>query len=146
MTQPNRIIWDEALSTGDANLDNQHKALIGIFNDLANTIESGADRDNITKILLALKHYAGWHFACEEKCMEKYRCPVAGRNREAHVFFVQRLENYEREFNSAGDLIEFALRAHNDLARWIYIHILEVDATLYHSIHSTPVPKDDIEQ
>ena len=142
MTQPDKIRWDEALSTGDDNLDSQHKVLLGIFNDLANIIETGANRDNIEKILLALKHYARWHFTCEEDCMEKYHCPVADVNKKGHAFFVQRLESYEQDFYHAKDITEFALHVHNDLARWIYVHILEVDAKLYHSIHATPVPKD----
>ncbi len=140
--RPNKIAWDEALSTGDDNLDNQHKVLIGIFNDLANIIESGADKDNVSKILLALKYYAGWHFACEEDCMEKYQCPAAGGNKRGHTFFIQRLEHYEQEFYGAGNMTEFALQVHNDLARWIYIHILEIDTHLYHSIHPTSFPKD----
>ena len=127
---------------GESSLDNQHKVLIAIFNDLAGMIESSPSRDSVAKILLALKHYAEWHFSCEEDCMEKYSCPIAGNNKKAHAIFTQRLENYEREFASAGSVREFALHVHNDLARWIYVHILEVDTKLYHSIHSTPFPKD----
>ncbi|HEY9151632.1 MAG TPA: hypothetical protein VIN60_02010, partial [Anaerolineales bacterium] len=78
---------------------------------------------------------------CEEDCMEKYQCPVAVHNKEAHAFFKRRLENYEDEFESAENVTEFAFQVHDDLARWIYVHILEVDAALYHSIHSTNFPK-----
>jgi len=141
MTQPTKFAWDDALSTGDPRLDSQHKVLIGIFNDLANIIESGANKASVTKILLALKHYAGRHFTCEEDCMDKYQCPVADINKKAHAYFEQRLQNYEKEIETANNTAEFALQMNDDLARWIYNHILDVDATLYHSIHTTNVPK-----
>lgn len=139
MTQPTKFTWDDALSTGDPRLDSQHKVLIDIFNDLADIIESGADKASVAKILLALKHYAGRHFNREEDCMDKYQCPMIAINKKAHAYFEQRLQNYEQELETVENMAEFALQVHENPARWIYNHILEVDATLYHSIYSTNI-------
>ncbi len=73
--------------------------------------------------------------------MDKYQCPVADINKKAHAYFELKLQDYEKEIESTENMVEFALQLHNDLARWIYNHILDVDATLYHSIYSTNVPK-----
>ena len=104
MTRSTKLTWDDAFSTGDPRLDSQHKVLIDIFNDLADLIESGADKASVGKILLALKHYAGWHFSCEEDCMDKYQCPVAEINKKAHFYFQQRLQNYEQELENAENV------------------------------------------
>ncbi len=142
MPTPTKISWDDALSTGDEQLDEQHKILLSIFNDLATSIENGAQKDDIARTLTALKNYANWHFACEEDCMDKYQCPASKINKKAHAIFLQKTEEYEGEFQNAENFMEFALQVHDDLTRWIYTHILEVDASLYHSIHSTRLPKD----
>ncbi len=141
MPKLNRISWDNALSTGDTSLDDQHRVLIDTFNELADAIEGGANKDNIGKILSVMKFYASWHFSREEDCMEKYHCPVADKNVKAHAIFTKNFINYEQEFNQLQNVTELATRMHTDLADWIYNHILAVDAKLYHCIHPTSATK-----
>ncbi len=140
MQRLNRIVWDNALSTGDPGIDDQHRVLINTFNELADAVEGGADKDNIGNIISALKFYASWHFAREEECMGKYHCPVADKNKKAHAVFVQNFERYEKEFAALDQVADLAFDMYTDLADWIYNHILAVDSKLYHCIHPTPGP------
>jgi hemerythrin len=131
MPAPQKIFWDEKLRTGDPNLDNQHKALFGMFNQLADTIENGADKEYVGNILNTLDFYSEWHFSHEENCMEKHRCLVAGKNKAAHAQFKEKIKRYQREFeNGAEDLEDFALRLHGEIAEWFRGHILAVDTRL----------------
>ncbi len=140
MQKLHRMRWDNALSTGDKGLDDQHKMLIDTFNELADVIEDGSSKDKIGKIISMLKFYANWHFLREEDCMEKYHCPVAGKNKKAHAVFLKNLERYEKEFEKLDRVMDLAMEMHTDLADWIYNHILALDSKLYHSIHPTTDP------
>jgi hemerythrin len=138
MYKPRKLAWDDALTTGDVEIDAQHKFLIDTFNDLGDAIQNGAGMGSINKILGVLKFYSGWHFGKEEDCMEQYRCPVAEINKKAHMVFIEKSINYQREYELSGDSDELALKIHSELSDWIVNHILAVDGKLYPCIHNKP--------
>jgi hemerythrin len=139
MSTPRRIFWDEALSTGEMEMDAQHRYLIDIFNDLGTAIEEGYSREDIQKVLKILKFYAGWHFNKEEECMTRFRCPAGAQNKAAHAAFILKLDQYEAEFERTPDAsTDLALKIHAELLDWIEKHILVVDSQLYACIHPKP--------
>ena len=141
MYNPRKLIWDDSLTTGDMEIDTQHKFLIETFNNLGDAIQNGSAKDQITKILSALRNYADWHFAKEETCMESYHCPAAMLNKVAHEVFIEKTAKYQREYELSGSSAKLALHIHTELSDWIINHILAVDGQLYQSIHNKPKPK-----
>lgn len=140
MYNPRRLIWDDALTTGDMEIDTQHKFLIDTFNELGDAIQHGSGKDNIAKILGVLRNYADWHFVKEENCMESYHCPAAKINKIAHEVFIEKTSRYQKEYESLGDSTELALHIHAELSDWIVNHIIAVDGQLYPCIHHKPKP------
>ena len=140
MYNPRKLAWDDALTTGDVELDTQHKFLIDTFNDLGDAIQHGAGMGSIDKILGMLRYYADWHFGKEEDCMEHYRCPVAGINQTAHAVFIEKSGRYQKEYELSGSSNELALKIHTELSDWIVNHILAIDGMLYSCIHNKPKP------
>jgi len=140
MYNPRKLAWDEALTTGDMEIDNQHKFLIDTFNDLGDAIQHGSGMGSISKILGVLRHYADWHFAKEEDCMESYHCPAAQVNKIAHEVFIEKTSRYQKEYELSGSSNELALHIHTELSDWIVNHILAVDGQLYACIHNKPKP------
>lgn len=140
MYTPKILEWDEALSTGDSSVDEQHKYLVETLNSLGTAILDGHGTEAIARILGRMRFYAGWHFDREEECFEKYQCPAAEMNKNAHAAFVEKFDRYHKRFHDAGGSNDMALKIHQEISDWIVNHILRVDGELYPCIHHRPKP------
>ena len=137
---PKSLQWDDTLSTGDEELDSQHKFLIETLNNLGEAINEGHGMDMISRILGRLRFYAGWHFGLEEECFEVYHCPAAEKNKKAHAVFIEKFEDYSQKYIKAGGSNEMALKIHEEITNWIVNHIIIVDGELFPCIHHYPKP------
>ena len=125
-----KVEWVDALSTGNRAIDNQHKYLIDIINDLADAIESGHTAQSMKKIVNLLQYYTEWHFCREEDCMNKLKCPVAARNKDAHAQFIETFLAFRKELEGGGDSASIATRMYKTLVGWLVQHIQGVDSEL----------------
>lgn len=148
MSQSLKVQWTDALCTGNKAIDNQHKYLIDIINDLAHVIETGQAAQSMKKIVNLLQYYTEWHFCKEEDCMNRLKCPAAGRNKEAHAQFIATFLAFRAELEGGGDSNEIATRMYKTLVAWLVQHIQGIDANLAHvsgegglPAAATPVPE-----
>lgn len=132
MSQSMKVQWSDTLCTGNRAIDNQHKYLIDIINDLADAIESGKTAQSLKKIVNLLQYYTEWHFCKEEDCMERLKCPVAARNKEAHGQFIEAFLGFRRELEAGGDSAGIATRMYKTLTSWLVQHIQGIDSNLRH--------------
>lgn len=124
--------WNNAMSTGAAEVDEQHQELINKFNELAEAEAGGADRQAIGNILNFLQNYAEWHFATEEQIMEQVQCHIAEQNRLAHDEYREKFGRlYSQWQNSSGSDAAVLHDTVVELARWIINHILTIDNQLH---------------
>lgn len=135
-----KIGWDDALSSGVRSVDVQHRYFIDIVNELAEAIETGQAALRVRKILNLMSYYADWHFGREELCMDRYQCPAAEANRQAHRNFLDAFASFEANYRQSGGSEEIALRMYQVLTDWLVKHILGTDSELKHCI-----PEDDPE-
>ena len=66
------IAWDQGFSVGVGSIDEQHKKLIGLLNDLHDAMRFGKGRDVLGKVLAELIDYTAYHFRTEEGLFAKY--------------------------------------------------------------------------
>lgn len=125
-----KIVWSDAIATGDKATDVQHKFLIDIINELAEAIEQGKGAQSIRKIINLLKQYTEWHFGREEICMERRQCPFAAANKNAHSQFLKAMDSFALEFKESGGSDEIALRMYKTLTDWLVNHIQKIDSNL----------------
>lgn len=135
MYLPQPLTWDASLSTGDHDLDTQHKYLFEICNDLAKAIEKKRGSEVIGMVLDVLTFYAEWHFKKEETCMERHQCLMADQNLKAHSVFMSKLKESRAAYQAADSPEELAIRMHQFLTDWIIRHIMHMDTQLYMAIH-----------
>ena len=135
-----KVQWSDALKTGNRAIDNQHKYLIDIINDLAGAIEAGATPQALKKIVNLLQYYTEWHFCNEEGCMDKLKCPVAAKNKDAHAQFIATFLEFRRELEAGGDSNEIATRMYKTLTAWLVQHIQGIDSQLAYVSGEGPVP------
>lgn len=124
------IKWDESMSTGVESLDAQHRQLITWLNELLVAMSEGRGRAELDRLLSQLGGYATLHFSNEEACFEKYRCPLAAQNAEAHKQFIATFQSMRDEFDRDGPTSHLVVRVETELMRWLTTHIKRTDTTL----------------
>jgi len=121
------IQWTEKYATGVDEIDNQHKEIFNQLNRLHDAITSGLGKEVIEDIIEFARDYAASHFAFEESCMEKYQCPVARQNKEAHKQFIESINRIREKVSEDTDDAASVLELYHDLREWIQSHILKID-------------------
>lgn len=69
------VPWNPSFDTGIPIIDEQHRQLVDLLNDLAGQYVHGADAQHALRILDALVDYAAYHFETEEALwQESFEC------------------------------------------------------------------------
>lgn len=124
------LIWEDAYSTGNAVVDQQHRRLFDFFNDITEIVAEGRGESYIQTGFRFLEDYARAHFGFEENCMFQSHCRTAETNKTAHADFLDTLEQAKAELAVRGYSDELLLALHGYLENWIKGHILHVDTAL----------------
>ena len=123
------IRWKESYSCNVEEIDNQHKKLFEIGDELYSLISlnDGIDRyDEIIAIVEKLKDYTIYHFQYEEKLLKKYGFNQLSDHSKQHEKFVKKIIELEHKDIDDGqkqitvDMVLF-------IADWIENHILGTD-------------------
>ncbi len=121
--------WQDEYSVGVAQIDEEHKALIGMIN-AAHAHANGLAGSKTVKVLIEeMQAYAANHFKTEEKLMEEYEFPLAERHIAAHVQFAEYVGNADKEF-ATEYFVPGTIKIVSFLAEWLKVHILETDKVL----------------
>ena len=121
--------WVDSLKTGNRAIDNQHKYLIDLINELAVCLEAGKAEQELKKIANLLYHFTEWHFCLEENCMESMNCPLAAENKNAHGQFIEAVTTYQGKIReaSAENFQDIGSEMHKVLISWFVNHIRKID-------------------
>ena len=124
-----KLEWSDRLSVGVPELDEDHRTLIQIINNLRGYKEGEMRPKDIDRCLKALVRYAEWHFAREERVMAACGYTSLPGHHEEHERFVAELAEVARKFRAdpegASDLVGEELQGF--LENWLIKHILVVD-------------------
>ena len=124
------FLWNSRFETGIASVDEQHKKLVDIVNQLGDVlIDGAATSELIDSVFQNLAKYAQEHFSDEERLMANARL-----NKESihlhvthHRLFVEQLKGLWRDrskFANAADVLR------GFLSSWLTFHILEEDQSM----------------
>jgi hemerythrin-like metal-binding protein len=119
------ITWNNALSTGIAEQDNQHKKLIDLINQLNDAMHSGKGNDIMGKVLTELVNYTVYHFGYEEKLMGQHGYSDTPAHKAEHAKFVQTAGDFKKKFESGSAVVSVEIM--NFLRDWLTNHIMRTD-------------------
>jgi hemerythrin-like metal-binding protein len=113
--------WDDQLKTGIAQIDDQHKGLIGAVNELYEAMRKKTTKEIMQRILDDLGEYTRSHFKFEEAAFEKYGYPLGDEHKKYHSDLVDQLGVLIGKFenNELGISIEVL----DFLINWVKTHI-----------------------
>lgn len=119
------IKWTENLSVGVKELDNEHKKLIDLLNQLYTGMKNREENKVIKLILDDLVNYTLSHFAHEEKYFKQYNYPKALEHIKEHENFRKEVTIFLEEFDTG----KVTLSSHmlNFLTNWVTNHIKKQD-------------------
>ena len=81
-------------------------------------------------MLQSLDLYVRTHFGFEERCMEKYACPVAEGNKKAHARFVEVLSGFQQRYAVSGFDRTDPRNLVDTVDQWLADHICRIDVRL----------------
>ena len=123
-----RIVWSNAMRTGNHFIDLQHQELIDLIHVLADCVDAAQPPEQIGAALRQLGLYVIFHFNTEENLMANSRINAdhARRHMQAHRAFAQKVEALQQADIATvqlPDLLDF-------LTHWLTEHILQTDQEL----------------
>jgi hemerythrin-like metal-binding protein len=127
------VVWCDAFSVGVAEIDEQHKRLVGMINRLADCLQADTDCQ-FDEILSEMFDYSQVHFKSEEVYMARIGYPMLQEHEREHGAFIERISNLSI---AAADGVRDMAGTYRFLRGWLLGHILKSDMQYRHFVERT---------
>ena len=117
--------WQDKFSVKINSIDEQHKKLINIINDLHDAMLEGKSREIIKEVLFRLVDYTKTHFTYEEELFEKHGYSEKVSHEKQHDEFVQKLYEVVEKFKVIKSFVSIEIMEF--LKDWLVNHIMGID-------------------
>jgi hemerythrin-like metal-binding protein len=106
-------------------MDNQHRRLVDIINNLHSEIQSGKSRQATSRALDSLMDYAKTHLADEEAFMQRGGYPDYATQKKLHDALRKKLAGLHQRYaqGDEGVLLDIVMFAKD----WLFSHIQKAD-------------------
>jgi diguanylate cyclase (GGDEF)-like protein/hemerythrin-like metal-binding protein/PAS domain S-box-containing protein len=120
--------WNLNFDTGIAVIDEQHKKLVSLLNDLANRLTYQSDNSCLNSVFNELVNYAVYHFQTEEAIWHQFLpdSQLETEHKKKHSNFIIEVQKLKQEEENTSleqvisDILSF-------LSHWLVCHILDSD-------------------
>jgi hemerythrin len=119
--------WNDSLLVGIKAIDDQHRRLVDMVNDLHDSLQSSGQLCPAPELVASLKAYAAEHFHIEEGYMQAFEYPEYEEHLKEHQFFDDTIRTFEEDCAAGranpADLLNF-------VKKWLSEHIRGVDVQM----------------
>lgn len=122
------IPWDEKLSVGIDVIDEHHRYLFDLINDLHEVVAQKRGAREVARLVKALDVYAKIHFRAEEQMMMHYHYRGTDRQLDQHHAFEEKIREFYEELHANPYVAQFDVLAY--LRNWLIDHIRVEDIQL----------------
>lgn len=119
------IKWNNNFSIGIGLIDDQHKKLLDILNELYESHKMGTGQQDIQDIINRLLDYTIYHFSNEEQLFKEYQYPHSSEHIDQHNEFTTQAKMFQDKCQS-GNLI-LSMKILDYLKDWTINHVLGSD-------------------
>lgn len=116
------MTWNEKMSVGVHALDEDHKKLVAMINELFDGINAGKGKDVVGSILDRLIRYTVEHFRREEEFFASTAYPDTAAHKKEHEKLTAEVVKVQTAFK-AGATATVSLEVMNFLKNWLLNHI-----------------------
>lgn len=119
------VAWDTGLSVGIQSIDDDHKKLLTLINNLQTAIYYPTGEDFERQALKELVDYTKYHFKREEDLMQQHGYPDFENHRNLHNRMIAEVESYLKSYETdrEGTIERLAFFLKN----WLIKHIKGTD-------------------
>lgn len=120
-----KISWSSALETGNQMIDEDHKGIVKLYNQVVNIVDKKQFDENLVKILTDLTHYSVKHFKREEDWMLAMNYPDFEEHQMEHKDFVYKIVMFNMSFDASNEQVFKDILVF--LKDWISDHVTSSD-------------------
>jgi len=115
------VQWKESYSVDNKDIDDDHKKLLGMINQLQTAVHYQTDEGTIEQTLNDLIDYTKYHFSREEKIMQDHDYPDFEEHKQEHAKMVAQVTQFIDEYRvdktrTIDNVLQF-------LKAWLINHI-----------------------
>ena len=143
MAKSELVKWSPTFSVGVKLIDEQHKGLLNLVNDLFNHVigDDAEERIYFQTVIQTAVNYVKVHFATEEKIMVATKFPGYAEHKRAHDTFVLTVVDNIRDFEAGK---KFTLATFTKfLKEWVLTHIAIMDKQYFEYFKRIATRKSD---
>lgn len=141
------MIWTSAMSVGVPELDEDHRVLIRIVNQLAESKKNDDHAGILRQSIYSLLRYAEFHFAREEKVLAACDFPGITHHKQVHRAFTAHMQKLAKALDDdetpAAEIVSQDLLYY--LKDWLNHHILIEDMSYRKLAESNPAAREAAE-
>jgi hemerythrin len=119
------IDWGTELGVGIRDIDEDHRKLVGMINDLHSAMGGGKGKEAMEGILAGLVDYTKTHFAREEQLMQKHAYPGYLGHKPKHDDFTKQVVELQSRLREGKTIV--TVQVMNFLKDWLTTHIMDTD-------------------
>jgi len=119
------MAWNDSFSVNIEEIDNQHKRLIDLINQVYRGMMMDEGREVVGKTLESLVDYTKTHFGYEEQLFKKHGYPETQSHLAKHEKLVGQVLEFYNQFKSGNANVNYDLL--NFLKSWLTTHIMGTD-------------------
>ena len=128
----NLIEWRDSFNTGYQRVDNQHKHLVKLINDLHHLQDTAGKSTKLDIVFTELYNYTINHFSMEETLMREFGYEEMDKHKEEHHQFVSKIIKLKDNYLNGDDTAK--MNVLNFLKDWLLNHIFGTDKATFTAI------------
>ena len=117
--------WNPGLSVEVASMDDEHRQLITLVNNLNEAMKQGRAKEEMDRVFGELARYTQVHFASEERFMAQVGYPHLAQHQKEHAELMNAVSAFKKDYDAGKALISVKLMGF--LRDWIRNHIQQSD-------------------
>jgi hemerythrin len=127
-TEMKWITWGAKQTTGNAEMDHDHKELVDLINILADGMENNKPKEFCSDTLDQFIERIKANFIAEEQLMERHRYPEAAEHKALHTLMLEDVLAFKASYAASGAVESITLLVVLD--SWLDRDIAQADRAL----------------
>ncbi len=117
--------WIDTMSVQSEEIDQQHKQLIEILNELYQAFVDKEHKEKIGTIINRLEEYTKYHFGTEEKYFDLFGFYDKENHIKEHQEFREKVEEFIQKYRKQSEALTYNVMVY--LRNWLNNHIMGTD-------------------
>jgi hemerythrin-like metal-binding domain len=119
------VTWSDKYSMQIKEIDDQHKVLVGMINELHDAMKQAKSKEVSLEIINKMAEYTKFHFSTEEKYMTRFAYPDYAEHKREHENFVENVIKFKEDYENGKAGVSYDIL--NFLKDWLVGHIQDSD-------------------